>query len=94
MLFGEGDLSGVGNSNFSAAGWDSSSIYRLSPKLYVWAKGRAVHMHGPYGRGNKQGGNRRNIFSKMENAGGIIQGDNSPRHCFVLRDSIPMKFFK
>ena len=30
----------------------------------------------------------------MENSGGIILGDNSAGHCFVLRDSIPMKFFK
>ena len=24
----------------------------------------------------------------MENTGGIIQGDNSTRHCFVIRDLI------
>ena len=51
-------------------------------------------MYGPCGRRNKKGGRRRNVFSKMENAGGIIQGDNSPGHCFLLRNSIPMKFFK
>ena len=26
--------------------------------------------------------------------GGMIQGDNSAGHCFVLRDLIPMKSFK
>ena len=51
--------------------------------------GQSIH-----GGGKKQDESRGNIFSKMENIGGIIQGDYSPRHCFVLRDSIPMKFFK
>ena len=28
---------------FFAARWDSLPIYRVSPKWYVWGKGRAVH---------------------------------------------------
>ena len=51
-------------------------------------------MFGLCGGRNKKGGSRRNIFSKMENAGGIMLGDDSPGHCFLLRNSIPMKFFK
>ena len=35
-----------------------------------------------------------NIFGKMGNPGGIIQRDNSDEHCFVLRDLIPMNFFR
>ena len=31
---------------------------------------------------------------KMGDTGGIIQGDNSAGHCFVIRDLIPMNFFK
>ena len=30
----------------------------------------------------------------MGNRRGIIQGDNSAGHCFVLRNLIPMNFFK
>ena len=37
---------------------------------------------------------RRNIFGKMGDTGGIIQADDSAEHCFVLRDLIPMNFFK
>ena len=34
------------------------------------------------------------IFGKLGNTGGIIQRDNSAGNCFVLRDLIPMGFFK
>ena len=37
------------------------------------------------GGGNKQDESRWNIFDKMGNTGGIIQGDNSAGYCFVLR---------
>ena len=35
-------------------------------------------------------------FGKMGDTGGegTIQGDNHAGHCFLLRDLIPMKFFK
>ena len=47
-----------------------------------------------HGGDNKQDKSRGNIFGKMGNRGGIIQGDNSAGHCFVLRNLIPMNFFK
>ena len=34
------------------------------------------------------------MFRKMRDTGCIIQGNNSPGHCFVLRDFIPMNFLK
>ena len=30
----------------------------------------------------------------MGDIDGIIRGDNSAGHCFVIRDLIPMNFFK
>ena len=56
------------------------------PNGMFGGRGREVHTWWWEG-GNKQD------ESKMENTGGTIQEDNSPRHCFVLRDSIPMTFF-
>ena len=75
---------------FFAAGWDSPPIYRVSANgMFGVRVGQSIH-----GGDNKQDKSRGNIFSKMENTRGIIQGDNSPGHCFVLRDSIPIKLFK
>ena len=51
--------------------------------------GQSIH-----GRGNKQDESKGNIFGKMGNTGGINQGGNSAGHGFVLRDLIPMNFFK
>ena len=51
----------------------------------------AQSMHGA---GNKQNEKRGNIFGKIGNAGGILQGDNSAGHFFVLRDLIPLNFFQ
>ena len=51
--------------------------------------GQSIH-----GRGNKQNERRRNIFGKMGNTGGILQGDNSGGYCFVISLLIPMKFSK
>ena len=51
--------------------------------------GRPVH-----GEGKRQHEKQENIFGKMGNAEGIIQGDNSTGHCFVLRDLIPRNIFK
>ena len=38
---GEGNVFGVGNGHFFAAGRDSPPIYRVSPKCQVWEKGQA-----------------------------------------------------
>ena len=62
----------------------------VCPKGIFGGRCRSVHTWW----GNKQDESRQNIFGKMENSGGIILGDNSVGYCFVLRDSIPMKFFK
>ena len=51
--------------------------------------GQSIH-----GGGNKQDESRGNIFGKMGNAGGIIQGYNTPGHCSVLRDLIQMNCLK
>ena len=61
----------------------SFPIYKVSPKR------RSIH-----GGGRKQDVRMGNIFGKMGDTGGIIQGDNSAGNCFVIRDSIPMNFFK
>ena len=47
-----------------------------------------------HGGSNNQDESMGNIFANMKNTGVIIQGDISAGDCFVLRDSIPMKFFK
>ena len=60
---------------FFVAGRDSPPIYRVFPQ------GQSTH-----GGGNKQDESRWKIFGKMGNTQGIIQEDNSTRHCFVLRD--------
>ena len=51
--------------------------------------GESIHF-----KGYKQYERKGNIFGKMGDRGGIIQGDNSAGHCFVLMDLIPMNFFK
>ena len=51
--------------------------------------GQSIH-----GGGNKQNQSSGNIFDKMRNTLGILQGDNSAGYCFVLRVLIPMDFFK
>ena len=61
----------------------SFPIYKVSPKRW------SIH-----GGGSKQDVRRGNIFGKMGDTGGIIQGDNSAGNCFVTRDLIPMNFFK
>ena len=55
---------------------DSPTSYRVSPKPR-----QSIH-----GAGNKQDERSWNIYDKMGNTWGIIQGDNSAEHCFVLRD--------
>ena len=72
---------------FFAAWRDFPHIYRVFPK-------RTRVVQSIHGGGNKQEGCRANNFGKMQNTGGIIQGDNSAGHCFVLRGLIPLKFFK
>ena len=75
--------------------------------LYCWA-GFFPHIQGfprtvgleecagqsTHARGNKQNERRGKSFGKMGDTGVIIQGDNSAGHCFVIRDLIPMNFFK
>ena len=73
---------------FLTVEWDSPPP---PPSNVIFGEGVGQSIHGG---GNRQDGSRGNIFSKMENRGGIIQGDNSPGHCFVLRDSMPMKILK
>ena len=51
----------------------------------------AQSMHGAGNKQNEKGGN---IFAKIGNAGGILQGDNSTGHFFVLRDLILLNFFQ
>ena len=87
LPFDEGDFSGVGNGHFFNC-WVGFSP---PPSNVIFGEGVGQSIHGG---GNRQDGSRGNIFSKMENRGGIIQGDNSPGHCFVLRDSMPMKILK
>ena len=45
-----------------------------------------------HGGDNKQDEKRKNIFGKMGDTGGIIQGNNSAGQCFVIRDLFPMNF--
>ena len=63
--------------------WQGSSPHLQGFSLMVGSGegvGRFIH-----GGGNKQDKSRWKIFGKIENAGGITQGDNSAKHCFVLR---------
>ena len=63
------------------------------PQTVGVGKGAGWSIHGG---GTKQDERRGNISGKLEDTGGrgIIQGDNSTGNCFVLRDLIPMNFFK
>ena len=47
-----------------------------------------------HGGGNKQDKRTGKIFRRIGNTEGIIQGDNSAEHCFVLRELITINFFK
>ena len=69
---------------FFVAGRDSPPIYRVFPQ------GQSTHSGG-----KKQDESRWKTFGKMGNLGGIIQGNNSAGHWFVLRDlgSISKKTF-
>ena len=68
----------------------SPYLHSFLQMVYLWEGiGQSIH-----GRGNKQDESRANIFVKMENTWGVIQAGNSARHCFVLKDSVPIKFFK
>ena len=71
MLFGEGDYPGGGFSN------------HLQGFLQTVGLGKEVGQ-SVHGGGNKQNERNGNIFGKMGNTRGIIQGDNSAGHCFVL----------
>ena len=51
--------------------------------------GQSIH-----GRGNKEDERRWYIFGKMQETVGMIKGNNSAGHCFVLKDLIPMTFLK
>ena len=87
MLFGEGDISGVGN---VLLGWILPPSTGFSPNSRFGGRiGQSIH-----GGGNKQDESRGNIFGKMGNAGGIIQGYNATGHCSVLRDLIQMNCLK
>ena len=90
MLVGEGDFSGAGNELFFAAGQRSSFINRVYPKRQVWEKGQV----SPYMVGAPSTIKGVEHFGKTEDTGGIIDRDNFPGHCFVLRDLLPMNFFK
>ena len=46
------------------------------------------------GGGNNQHKSSENVFDKMGNTRGVIQGNNSAGHCFILRDLIPMSILK
>ena len=67
---------------FLAAGWAQS--------IGFGGRGMAVDTW----LGNKQDERTGNFFGKIGNTGGIIQGNNSAEPWFVLRDLIPMNFFK
>ena len=58
--------------------------------LRFWGKSRVVHTWW----GQQVRLKEEEIFGKLGNTGGIIQRDNSAGNCFVLRDLIPMGFFK
>ena len=95
LLFGEGDLSSVGNEHFFAAGWDSPHLppphsAGFPPKCCL---GEGIEK-SIYDRGNRQNESRGIILSTTENKGGKILRDNSPGHHLITRDSIPMTFFK
>ena len=67
---------------FFAAGWDSPPFYRVFHKIVGFGE---VVMQSIQGRGNKQDESRWEIFGKMGNTGGIIQGYNSAGHCFLSK---------
>ena len=85
-----GDLSCVGNRHFLLLDGILPPSTEFPPNgMFGERVGQSIH-----GGDNRQDEIRGNIFGKMENTGGIIQGKISAGHCFVLRDSTPMKFFK
>ena len=85
-----GDLSCLGNRHFLLLDRILPSSTEFPPNGMFGGRVRqSIH-----GGGNRQDEIRGDIFSKMENTGGVIHGEISAGHCFVLRDSIPMKFFK
>ena len=92
MLFAEGDFSDAGNEHFFAAGWGSPPL-DLQGFYQMVGLGEGVGQSID-GEGNKQDYSRGDIFGKMGNTEGIIQGNNSAGHCFVLRDLIPRNSLK
>ena len=71
-------------------GWIFSPFTGFPPNgRFGKSAGQSIH-----GGGNKQDKRRISIFGKIGDAGGIIQGDNSTRHCFIINDLISMNFFK
>ena len=83
----------MGNRHVFAAGCGSPPLPHLQgfPQMICLGEGVGQSIHGG---GNNQDESRGETFANMDNIGSIIQGDNSAGDCFVLRDSIPMKFFK
>ena len=75
FIFGDGNFSEVGNEHFFLAAGRAQST-GFPPKLQVRGKVEAVHTWW----GNKQDERRENIFDKMGNIGGIIQGNNYAGH--------------
>ena len=51
LLIGKGNFSGVTNKNFVAAGWDSSSIYRVSPNVMFRGRGKDTAWTLPWTKG-------------------------------------------
>ena len=63
----------------------------FSPNARFGRKGRAVQTWCAI---SKMKGGEGGIIGKIGNTKGIIEGDNSAGHCFVLRVLILMNFFK
>ena len=89
LLLGKGDISGARNEQFFAGEQDFPPICRISPKGLGEGVGQSIPGWGQQARLKKG-----DIFGKMGDTRGIIQGNNSEKHCFVLSDLILMNFFK
>ena len=83
MLFGERNFSGVGNEQFFLLlGGILPPSIGFHPNCIGLGEGVGQSI---YSGANKPDESRWNNFDKMGNTGGIIQGDNSAGHCFILR---------
>ena len=93
MLFGEGDFSGLRSEYFFVAGQDSVPHVKGFSQTVGLREGAEQSI---YCRSNKQEerGGGGDIFGMVGNTRSVNREDNSAWHCFILKNLIPINFFK